>query len=378
MKKIFYGSHTITKDDILSVTNVLRNKKLTQGDQVLRFEDKLKLRFKSNYCTSVTNGSSALFSILKLLNLSSRDTVLTTSNSFIATANCIELAGAKTQFLDINENTYNLDLNLIESFVKKKKISAVISVDYAGHPNDWKNLRWLANKYNFYLINDCCHSIGSKINNDIGYAVKYADFVSYSFHPVKAITTGEGGAILTNKKAFKTKLDLFRNNFMEKDNTNLPWFYKIEKPGFNFRLSDINCALGISQLYKLNSFVIKRRRIAKLYDSLFKNDERFQIPIEKKGFYHSYHLYPLLIDFKKIKIDKKKLFLELKKRNINLQVHYIPIHSQPYYKRKYKIKKNELLNVENFYNKEISLPIFPSLSIETAKYVASCILKLCN
>ena len=251
-------------------------------------------------------------------------------------------------------------------------------MDYAGHPNDWKNLRWLANKYNFYLINDCCHSIGSKINNDIGYAVKYADFVSYSFHPVKAITTGEGGAILTNKKAFKTKLDLFRNNFMEKDNSNLPWFYKIEKPGFNFRLSDINCALGISQLSKLNSFVIKRRRIAKLYNSLFKNDERFQIPIEKKGFYHSYHLYPLLIDFKKIKIDKKKLFLELEKRNINLQVHYIPIHSQPYYKRKYKIRKNELLNVENFYNKEISLPIFPSLSIETAKYVASCILKLCN
>ena len=378
MKKVFYGSHTITKDDILSVTNVLKNKKLTQGDQVLRFEDKLKLRFKSNYCTSVTNGSSALFSILKLLNLSSRDTVITTSNSFIATANCIELVGAKTQFLDINENTYNLDLNLIESFIKKKKISAVISVDYAGHPNDWKNLRGLANKYNFYLINDCCHSIGSKINNDIGYAVKYADFVSYSFHPVKAITTGEGGAILTNKKAFKTKLDLFRNNFMEKGNSNLPWFYKIEKPGFNFRLSDINCALGISQLSKLNSFVIKRRRIAKLYNSLFKNDERFQIPIEKKGFYHSYHLYPLLIDFKKIKIDKKKLFLELEKRNINLQVHYIPIHSQPYYKRKYKIRKNELLNVENFYNKEISLPIFPSLSIETAKYVASCILKLCN
>ena len=121
MKKVFYGSHTITKDDILSVTNVLKNKKLTQGDQVLRFEDKLKLRFKSNYCTSVTNGSSALFSILKLLNLSSRDTVITTSNSFIATANCIELAGAKTQFLDINENTYNLDLNLIESFIKKKK-----------------------------------------------------------------------------------------------------------------------------------------------------------------------------------------------------------------------------------------------------------------
>ena len=378
MKKIYYGLHSIDKKDISAVINVLKNKKLTQGDQVIKFEDKLKTKFKAKYCTSVTNGSSALFSVMKCLGLSKKDIVVTTPMSFVGTANCIELVGATTKFIDIDKRSYNLDVNKLENFLKKtkKKISAVISVDYAGHPNDWLGLRKLANKYNFKLINDCCHSIGSKISNDIGYASKFADFVTYSFHPVKAITTGEGGAILTNSHFYKKKLDLIRNNFMEKKPEKFPWFYKIESPGFNFRLSDINCALGVSQLSKLSIFIKKRREIANLYNRIFEKDKRFIIPSEKKNSFHSYHLYPLLVDFKKFNLSKKNFFLKLMKKNIFLQVHYIPIHLQPYYKKRYNIKKNELINAENFYAKEISLPIYPSLSIESAKFVAKSIINI--
>ena len=375
MKNIYYGLHTIDNNDITSVSNVLKYRKLTQGDKVIEFESKLKKKFKAKYCTSVVNGSSALLSVLKCLGLSEKDTVVTTPISFVATANCIELVGAKTQFIDINKTNYNLDINKLENYLKKnKKISAVISVDYAGHPNDWKSLRFLANKYKFKLINDCCHAMGSKINNDIGYAIKYADFVTLSFHPVKAITTGEGGAILTNKIGYKNKLDLIRNNYIERNQKKAPWIYKIENPGFNLRLSDIHCALGISQLNKLSLFIKKRREIAKIYNKMFKNDDRFQVPHVEKNYFHSYHLYPLLINFDKFHFNKKKLFLNLMKKKIFLQVHYIPIHLQPYYKKKYKIKKNELFNAESFYAREISLPIYPSLSIESAKFVAKSII----
>ena len=265
-------------------------------------------KFKAKYCTSVVNGSSALLSVLKCLGLSEKDTVVTTPISFVATANCIELVGAKTQFIDINKTNYNLDINKLENYLKKIKKYLLLFLSIIWHPNDWKSLRFLANKYKFKLINDCCHAMGSKINNDIGYAIKYADFVTLSFHPVKAITTGEGGAILTNKIGYKNKLDLIRNNYIERNQKKAPWIYKIENPGFNLRLSDIHCALGISQLNKLSLFIKKRREIAKIYNKMFKNDDRFQVPHVEKNYFHSYHLYPLLINFDKFHFKKKTFF----------------------------------------------------------------------
>ncbi len=365
MKKIInYGRHTIFEEDIRNVSKVLKSSFLTQGPFVQKFEHALAKKFKSKFCTVVSNGSSALYLIGKALKWKKGDTVITTPISFLATSNCIELSNANTQFIDIDEKTSTIDPNKVEFFLKKKnrvKIKALIGVDYAGHPCDWESLRYLANKYNFYLINDGCHAMGSMLNNDIGYACKYADFLTQSFHPVKTITSGEGGSILSNNKVIDNQLKLLRSHSMKK-NLNKPlWFYEINEPGHNFRLSDIHSVLGLSQLRKIDKFVKLRRNIAKIYNFFFKDKINLVTPIEKKNVYHSYHLYPLQIDFNKLKINKDDFFKKMYKRRIKLQVHYIPIFMQPYYKKKYKLNPKSFNNAYNFYKKTVSLPIYPNL-----------------
>ena len=212
----------------------------------------------------------------------------------------------KVDFCDINLKSYTLDLNKLENKLKKNnKIGAVIGVDYAGHPSEWKDLWYLKNKYNFFLINDNCHALGARYNNEKHYATKYADLVTQSFHPVKNITTGEGGAILTNNKSFYNDILLMRSHSMIR-NKNLAksygrWHYKIDKIGYNFRLNDIQCALGVSQLKKIHLFLKRRRQIAKTYNDAFAKKTIFTTPKIEKNVFHSYHLYPLLIDFKKKK-----------------------------------------------------------------------------
>ena len=337
MKKIInYGHHTIFEEDIKKVSKVLKSSFLTQGPFVQKFEHALAKKFKTKFCTVVSNGSSALYLIGKALKWKKGDTVLTTPISFLATSNCIELNNAKTQFIDIDEKTFTIDPNKVEFFLKKKnrvKIKALIGVDYAGHPCDWESLRYLANKYNFYLINDGCHAMGSMLNNDMGYACKFADFLTQSFHPVKTITSGEGGSVLSNNKAIDNQLKLLRSHSMKKNLDKPLWFYEINEPGHNFRLSDIHSVLGLSQLRKIDKFVKLRRNIAKIYNFLFKDKINLVTPIEKKNVYHSYHLYPLQIDFYKLNINKDDFFKKMYKRGIKLQVHYIPIFMQPYYKK---------------------------------------------
>ena len=338
MKKIInYGHHTIFEEDVKNVSKVLKSSFLTQGPFVQKFEHALAKKFKTKFCTVVSNGSSALYLIGKALKWKKGDTVLTTPISFLATSNCIELNNAKTQFIDIDEKTFTIDPNKVEFFLKKKnrvKIKALIGVDYAGHPCDWESLRYLANKYNFYLINDGCHAMGSMLNNDMGYACKFADFLTQSFHPVKTITSGEGGSVLSNNKAIDNQLKLLRSHSMKKNLDKPLWFYEINEPGHNFRLSDIHSVLGLSQLRKIDKFVKLRRNIAKIYNFLFKDKINLVTPIEKKNVYHSYHLYPLQIDFYKLNINKDDFFKKMYKRGIKLQVHYIPIFMQPYYKKK--------------------------------------------
>ena len=249
----------------------------------------------------------------------------------------------------------------------------MVITDYAGHPADWKKLNYLKKKYNFFLINDNCHALGSSIDGDKGYAAKYADFVTLSFHPVKSITTGEGGAIITNNKNFYKKAVLIRSHGVIR-NKKLSskfgsWYHEMQSLGSNYRLSDINAALGFSQLSKLEKFIQKRNNIAKFYNKIFLDKNKFKIPNLRKGIKHSYHLYPLLVNFQKIKISKKKLFEEFKKHKINLQVHYIPVNSQPYYVKKYGFNKKDFQNSIKFYNQEISLPIFYDLSVKNLNYI---------
>jgi len=245
----------------------------------------------------------------------------------------------------------------------------IIATDYAGQPCDWKSLKLIGKKYNLRLINDNCHAIGASFYKNKKYACKYADIVTQSYHPVKNITTGEGGSILTNSKILDGKIKLLRSHGVIKKKNKLPWSYEMRSLGFNYRLSDINCALGISQLKKVNKFIKKRQAIAKVYDKAFKNLKHIKIPAIKKNNTHAYHLYPLRVNFSKIGVSKVKLFNILSKKNINLQVHYIPIFLQPFYKKNYKFSKNHLKNSIKFYREEISLPVYYSLKNKEVNYI---------
>ncbi len=373
---INYGKHYIDKNDIKTVNKVLKGNFLTQGPVVDLFQKKIKNFFNSKYCTVVSNGTAGLFIAGKALNWKKQDRIITSSMTFIASANAITLCGAKPIFLDIDPKSYNIDPNLVENELKKNKgkIKALIAVDYAGHPCDWSSLKYLANKYNFKLINDNCHALGAKINGDCGYAAKYADIVVQSYHPVKNFTTGEGGALLTNSNELNNKFLKIRNHSMIRNKKFLPWIYKIYEPGLNFRLTDIQSALGISQISKLNQFVKKRNIIAKKYTNEFQDYDCLKTPTVIKNYYHSYHLYPLQIDFKKINKTKKKLFEFMNRRNIKLQVHYIPLHTQPYYKKISGLKNGDLPYSENFYERQISLPIYPSLNKNSINKVIKSII----
>ena len=369
--RIRYGKHSINETDIKSIENVLRNDYLTQGKHVKKFENALKIKFGSRYCSSLSSGTAALHLGVMALSLPKNSKIITTPLTFVATANSIILNNLKPELVDIDLTTYTIDVNKLEHKLKKdNKIKAVIAVDYAGNICDWKSLNFLARKYNIKLINDNCHAIGSMYNDSIKYASQFADVVTQSYHPVKAITTAEGGSILTNNKKIYENISLLKNNGIIR-NKNLSkkfgaWFYSIKKLGYNYRLSDIQCALGISQLKRLNQFILARRKIAKIYDKAFSNIDKLQIPKVREKCYHSYHLYPLLIDFKKTRINKKKFFAKLQSNGIYTQVHYIPIHYHEYYKKKFNFKKGDFPNSEDFYNKEMSLPIYPLLK---KKYV---------
>jgi len=364
--QIKYGSQTINKKDIKLVTKVLGSEFLTQGPEVTNFENKLKKKFGSKYCSVVSSGTAALHLAVMSLSLGKNSKIITTPMTFVATSNSIIMNNLIPEFVDIDANSYTIDLNKLEQKLKKdKKIKAAIGIDYAGNVCDWESLRFLANKYRIKLINDNCHAIGTRYKGKINYASHYADIVTQSYHPVKAITTAEGGSILTNDKKIYEKISKLRshgiNRSPELKKKYGSWYYSIDELGYNYRLTDIQSALGINQLKKLDKFISYRRSLAKIYDSQFKDIKELKIPKSRENCYHSYHLYPLLIDFKKLKINKKNFFLKMQKKGIFMQVHYLPIHYHQYYKKKFNFKKGDFPVSEDFYNKEVSLPIYPSL-----------------
>ncbi len=383
---ISYGKQTINQSDIDSVIKILKSDWLTQGPAVENFENGLKNVFGSKYACAVSNGTAALHLVAKVLNWSSGDIILTTPNTFLATANCIEYVGAAVDFVDINDENFTIDVNMLEEKIisyknRGKKIKAVIAVDYAGHPCDWKSLKKIADRYEFQLINDNCHALGASYNGDSRYAIKYANFVTQSFHPVKMITTGEGGAVITNDLESFKKLQVLRSHGITKDpkvigNSHGPWYYEMHEIGYNYRITDIQCALGSNQIKRLKQFVLKRRKIAETYRDYFSNIINIKTPSQGPNIAHAFHLYPLQINFKNTKIDKKTLFKKLFNNKINLQVHYIPIHLQPYYKNKYGFSKGEFPNAEKFYEQEISLPIYPKLNRNDQTYIISIIKQL--
>ena len=370
---ISYGKQTIDQQDIDAVVNVLNGDWLTQGPAVKTFESDLRKYFGAKYACSVSNGTAALHLTGIALGWKPGDIIITVPITFLASANSIIFSGATPDFVDIDKETYTIDPNKLEAKILKyesqgKKVKAVIAVDYAGHPCDWKSLKEIANRYDIQLINDNCHAMGASYLGDKHYAVKYADIVTQSYHPVKNFTTGEGGAVLTNNSSYAKKIDILRTHGMTKDSSLLekndgPWYYEMHEVGYNYRMTDFQSALGSSQLSRLDSFIGKRKKIVNKYNKSFTIKKPYiKTPSIINGVDHAHHLYPVQINFRKAKLNKIKFFKEMKKKGVLLQVHYIPIHLQPFYRKNFGFKSGDFPISELFYQNEVSLPIYPDLS----------------
>ena len=383
---IKYGKQYIDKEDQKAVLSSLKSEWITQGPRVEIFEKNLKKKFGAKFCCAVSNGTAALHLTGLALGWKKNDIILCSSISFLSASNAAIYSGARPDFIDISLNDYNISIEKLKKKIKfylskKKKIKSIVVTDFAGHPCNWTELKKLSKKYNITLVNDNCHALGASYEKNKKYAINFADVVTQSFHPVKNITTGEGGAVLTNNKKIYEKIKLLRShgtirNFSTKIKKTKPWFYEMRELGYNYRITDLQCALGTSQLKKLDKFVKRRNEIANIYNSFFKNYKEIIIPKVSKNCIHAFHLYPLLINFEKLKIPKNILFNELKKKNVLLQVHYIPIHLQPYYRKNYKFKNGDYPVAEKFYKQEVSLPIYFSLKNKEVKYICKLLIKI--
>jgi UDP-4-amino-4,6-dideoxy-N-acetyl-beta-L-altrosamine transaminase len=373
MNFIPYGKQTINNEDIEEVVKVLKSDFLTTGPKIKEFEDAVASYCGSKYCVSVSNGTAALH-LSSLVLLKQNDKVLTTPNSFLATSNAILYANAKPIFVDICDDG-NINLDLCEEELKKdSSIKGIYLVHFSGNPIDQNRLEILRKKYNIIVLEDCAHSIGSHFDNIKTGSCKNSDISIFSFHPVKHITTGEGGAITTNSKEVYEKLLSLRNHGMEANSDIAPWHYDMNILGFNYRLTDISCALGLSQLTKLDKFIIKRKGLAKKYDYAFSSNDKIK-PLYNFTDNSSYHLYIVRIDFEKLKIDKKDFVLALREKDIGLQYHYIPINKQPYYiNLGYGNEKTPVMDM--YYKEAISLPLYSTLTEKEQCYVIETIFEL--
>jgi len=382
--KIPYGLHYLDDKDLKSVTEALKGNLITQGPIVNQFEKKICKLLKVKYAVAVSSCSAGLHIALKSIKeKKDKNTILTTPITFVATANSILHNNYKPCFVDIDKNTLNLDLKeLKDEILKNKNIKAIIPVHLGGYASNNKEIYDLCKKNKIFVIEDAAHSFGGKYDkkNYVG-SCKYSDITIFSFHPVKTITTGEGGLITTNSKKIYQKLIKLRNHGLEKNFINWKnkklaftkkkpntWYYEMQDLGFNYRITDFQCALGISQLKKLDKIVNTRRKIAKIYDKHFSGLKNVYLPQLNYRHLSSNHLYILNINFSKIKISRNEFMLKLKKMNILTQVHYIPIYLHPYFKKICK-KLSKMKNSQKYYEQALSIPIFFNLKTKDQKKV---------
>ncbi len=376
MKKkvlIPYGHQWIDDRDIKEVTKVLKSDWITQGPKVEEFERAIAKYCGVRYAVAVSSGTTALHAAYSVAGIKAWDEVITTPLTFAATANCVVHCQGQPIFADVQEDTLNIDPKEIEKKITKKT-KAIVPVDFAGQPCDYDQILKIAKKYRLLVIEDAAHALGSEYKGRrIG---SFSDMTILSFHPVKAITTGEGGAVLTNNKKFYEKLKIFRHHGIVKKPEKGGWYYEIENPGFNFRITDFQCALGLSQLKKIDKFIKRRREIVAKYNEAFKDVKEIITPTERKYVKSAWHIYPNQLKLEKLKVNRKKIFEELQKQGLGVQVHYIPLYLQPFYKEKFGYKKGDFPIAENYYQRAITLPLFPKMTNRDINYVIKTVRKI--
>ena len=378
-----YGKQEITDTDLEKVINVLKSDFLTQGPVVPNFEAELSKISSATYVTAVNSATSALHIACLALNVGSGDIVWTVPNTFVASSNCALYCGAEVDFVDIDPSTANISINCLrvklehaERIGKLPKV--VIPVHFAGEPCDLASIKKLADEFNFKIIEDASHAIGGHYKNTAIGASIYSDITVFSFHPVKIVTTGEGGAALTNDPILDQRLKLLRSHGITRDKTimEMPsdnaWYYEQIDLGFNYRMTDIHAALGLSQLERVESYVKKRHRIADIYDEKLKNSS-VTTPIRDLENLSALHLYVIQVD----PSSHDEIFNSLREKKIGVNLHYIPVHTQPFY-RKMGFKWGDFPNSEEYYKRAISLPIYPSLELEQLDYVIANLKSVCH
>ena len=381
-----YGKQNINKADIESVVKVLSSEFLTQGPHVPLFEKAISEYCGSKYSVAVNSATSALHISCLALGLQEGDWLWTSPNSFVASANCALYCGAKVDFVDIDPLTYNLSVEELEKKLINAKLDGklpkiVIPVHFAGQSCDMRKIKSLGDEYGFSIIEDGSHAIGSNYLDKAVGGCQYSDITVFSFHPVKIITTAEGGIASTNSNDLAQKMNLYRSHGVTRDNALMrgksdgSWYYQQIDLGFNYRMTDLQAALGISQLQRLDDFVSKRHILKKRYDKLLESLPLIR-PYQSLSCYSALHLYPIKLDLtENFHKNRKKIFNELREDDIGVNVHYIPIHLQPYYQN-LGFKYGDFPNSELYYENALTLPLFAKMTFEQQDKVVNALTKI--
>ena len=372
-----YGRQWLDDDDVAAVLEVLKSDWLTTGPKVSEFEEAFAESVGAKEAVAVSNGTAALHASVHALKIGPGDEVIVTTMTFAASANCVVYQGGTPIFADVDHSTLLVDLASVEAKITDRS-KAIIAVDYAGQPCDWDSLKTIANRHGLALIDDACHALGGSYKGrSVG---TLADLNTFSLHPVKHITSGEGGLVTTNDSELARQMRIFRNHGITTDHRERSeqgsWFYEMMDLGFNYRLTDIQCALGLSQLKKLNAWVERRQEIAKLYDTAFAEIPGITPLNLKEEVSHAYHLYVVRVDSNILGIERSELFNALRAEGIGVNVHYVPVHLHPYYRDNFASEPGQCPVAERAYQEILSLPMFPMMSNEDVQSVVDSIAKV--
>ncbi len=379
MGLIPYSRQIIEEEDISSVIEVLRSDWLTTGPKVLEFEEKFANQVGARYAISVSSGTAALHSAMFALGIGCGDEVIVPAITFAASANCVVYQGGTPVFVDVDPDTLLIDPSQVEVKINQRT-KAIVAVDYAGHPCDYDRLREIAIHHDLYLVADACHSLGGKYKGrNVG---TLADLTVFSFHPVKHITTGEGGMVVTDCLEFAERIRRFRNHGISIDHSQRAeegtWYYEMLDLGYNYRLSDIQCALGVSQLNKLGKRVSRRQEIARHYDKAFSEILEISPLMTRPEVSHAYHLYVIRLVLERLREGRERIFKSLRSEGIGVNVHYIPVHLHPFYRKHFGTKIGDCPVAERSYERIISIPIFPAMKDQDIERVIEVCIGVVN
>lgn len=391
MRQIPYGHQHIDSKDIREVTKTLKSDWITQGPRINEFEEALCKYTGAEYAVAVSSGTAALHIACLAAGLKEGDEFITSPNTFVASANCGVYCGARPVFADIREDTYNIDPEEMSGKVTSKT-RVVIPVHFAGQICDMAEIKGIIQKRQaqykkkIFIIEDASHALGSVYKGSKAGSCAYSDMAVMSFHPVKHITTGEGGIVFTNDEKIYKRLRLLRSHGITNNEDDLvfkeqaygpnglnPWYYEQQALGFNYRITDIQCALGISQLKKIDYFLSRRRRLFEAYNDAFADNKFIKTPFESPGCFTNWHLYILQIDFDALRKDRAYVIKRLRDKRIGTQVHYIPVHTQPFYRTHFGTNWGDCPCAEEYYEKCLSIPLYPGMTDNDVRKVSAAI-----